>query len=817
MKIRFLAATCLAIVPLASVVWSQTSGPGKSVATTTSTAAAAPAMTAATERAALNQYCVTCHNEKLKKTGFRAAQVLTLDTVDTANVEQNAEIWEKVVHKTRAGMMPPSGLPRPEPAKFEAMISYLESELDKHAVANIPPPGLHRLNRTEYKNAIRDLLDVDIDPAKYLPTDDSSRGFDNVAAALSISPALLEGYTAAAGKISRIALGQVSAAALTTYRVPSDTSQDYHIDGLPFGTRGGLVAKHLFPADGDYVFKVFPINKGLMDNNSAFGDIPGEKLELLVDGVRVKLYDWDKEVARGAAIHNGTADVHVHVTAGPHTVGVTFLATQLAPGNDLDQHFLRDTLETGGLPGFRFYPHVGKLDIIGPYKAEGAANSPSREKIFICHPANTSEETACAKKIIDKLARAAYRRPITAQDTETLMSFYQSGRNQGSFDQGIQNALQRVLADPEFVFRKETQPENIKVGQKYRITDLELASRLSFFLWSSIPDDELITVASQNKLHEPAVLGKEVRRMLADPKADALVGNFASQWLVLRSLQPLEPPAALYPDFDDNLRAAMLKEMNLFVGSIVHEDRSVIDLLNANYTFVNERLAKHYGIPNVYGSNFRRIELPADFEMRRGLLGKGAVETLTGYASARATVRGKMIMEIFLGISPPSPPPNVPTLPVSKDDAHGGRPTMREQMEMHRKNEPCASCHKIMDPIGLSMENFDAIGHWRTTDDGKPIDANGQLVDGSKLDGVDGLRTALVRYSPEFVRVIADKLMTYGLGRGTEYYDMPMVRSIVRQAARDNYRFSSFVLGVVNSEPFQMNMKEAQSETRASK
>jgi mono/diheme cytochrome c family protein len=810
MKTRLFIATCVAFAPaLVLTVLAQTSGTPKSTAT-------APAQTAVTERALLNQYCVTCHNEKLKKTGFAAATALTLDSVDTADPEHDAETWERVVHKLRAGMMPPSGMPRPKPEVLESMISYLENELDKHAVTNLPAPGLHRMNRTEYKNAVRDLLALDIDPSKYLPSDDSTRGFDNVAAALSLSPALLEGYTSAAAKLSRIALGDVKDPGSVTFRVPSDTSQDYHIDGLPFGTRGGLIAKYQFPADGDYVFKIFPINKGLMDNNSAFGDIPGEKLELLVDGERVKVYDWDKEVARGAAIHSGTADLHVQVKAGPHTIGATFLATQLAPGNDLDQHFLRSTIETGGLPGFRFYPHVGKIDIIGPYKAAGATDTPSRAKIFLCQPANPSQEPVCAKQIVSTLARHAFRRPVTTQDTETLMSFYQLGRNQGSFESGIEMALQRILADPEFVFRKETEPPTVKDGQKYRISDLQLASRLSFFLWSSIPDDELITVASQNKLHETAVIEKEVRRMLADPKSDALVNNFAGQWLNVRSLQTIEPLAATYPDFDDNLRSAMRKEMDLFVGSIIHEDHSVMDLLTANYTFVNERLAKHYNMPNIYGSNFRRIELTPDFDMRRGLLGKGAVETITGYAAARPTVRGKMIMQMFLGVEPPSPPPGVPQLKVS-DDIHAAKPTMREQMEMHRKNEPCASCHKIMDPIGLSMENFDAIGQWRTTDEGKPIDPLGQLVDGTKLDGVVGLRTALLKYSPEFIRLITDKLMIYGLGRGTEYYDMPLMRSIVREAEHSNYKFSALVLGVVKSEPFQMNMKQAVNETRASR
>ena len=815
MKIRLLASACCVIV---AVAWAQTSGsgpaPAKPAAPNT-----APVQTAATERVLVNQYCATCHNEKMKASGQASGLALTLDTLDTANVEPDAAKWEKVVRKTRAGMMPPAGMPRPNPATFESMISYVENELDKHAVTNLPPPGLHRMNRVEYKNTIRDLLALDIDPSKYLPSDDSTRGFDNVAGSLSLSPALLEGYTAAAGKLSRLALGDVKDAASTTYRVPSDTSQDYHIDGLPFGTRGGLIAKHQFPADGDYVFKVFPINKGLMDNNQAFGDIGGEKLELLIDGERIHVYDWDTDVGKGAAIHSGTVDLHVQVKAGPHTVGVTFLATQLAPQNDLDQHFLRDTIETGGLPGFRFYPHVGKVDIIGPYKAAGATDSPSRAKIFVCHPANPGEETTCAKQIVSSLARHAFRRPVTNQDTETLMSFYQLGRNQGTFDSGVEMALQRILADPEFVFRKEIEPPSAKAGQKYRISDLELASRLSFFLWSSIPDDQLITLASQNKLHETPVLEKEVRRMLADPKSDSLVVNFAGQWLNVRALQVTEPVASLYPDFDDNVRAAMRKEMELFVGSVVHEDRNVIDLLNGNYTYVNERLAKHYGIPNIYGSNFRRIELTPAFDMRRGLLGKGSIETVTAYPQRTSpTVRGERIMQIFLGVDPPSPPPNVPALTENASDAHGSaKPSVRQQMEMHRKVEPCATCHKIMDPIGFSLENFDAIGQWRTTDDGNPIDSSGKLVDGTQLNGVASLRNALVKYSPQFVRLMTEKLMIYGLGRGTEYYDMPLMRSIVHEAERNNYKFSWLVMGVVKSEAFQMNMKQAQNETRASR
>ena len=754
------------------------------------------------ERTMFDAYCVTCHH------GVGAPAGMQIDKLDTANVGKDAEKWEKVVRKLRAGMMPPSGNPRPDAKTHDAMVTFLETALDRNKLVELPPPGIHRLNRTEYANAIHDLLGLDIDPAKYLPSDDSTRGFDNIAGALSISPALLEGYSSAAEKISRLAVGDVNEKTQVTYRVPSDTSQDYHIDGLPFATRGGMLVKHDFPADGDYVFKIFPINQGLMDNNRAFGEIRGEKLELLIDGERIHLYDWDREVGSGAPVHGGTKDVSFHVSAGPHMVGVTFLATQLPPSSDINEHFLRSTLETGGLPGFKFWPHVGKIEILGPTDPKGAPDSPSRAKIFVCKP-TAGQEDACARKIVSALAKHAYRRPVTQSDMETLMTFYQEGKNDGSFDTGIERALQRILADPQFTFRKEVQPEGLAAGKTYRITDQELASRLSFFLWSSIPDDRLIDLAAQNKLHEPAVLEQQVRRMLADPRSDQMVLNFVGQWLNMRSMQTFFPIPGLFPDFDDNLRNAMRKEVELFVGSVVHEDRDVMDLLNGNYTYLNERLALHYGIPNVYGSNFRRVELTPEFDMRRGLLGKGAIETVTSYPNRTTpTVRGKAMMKIFLGVSPPDPPPNVPPL---KDEGTGThaltKPTMREQMEMHRKNEPCATCHKIMDPIGFSLENFDAIGRWRTTDDGTPINPAGKLVDGSDIDGVKGLREAFIRYKPQFMRVVAENLLIYALGRGTEYYDMPLVRSIVRDADRNGDKFSSLVLGIVKSDQFQMNQK----------
>jgi hypothetical protein len=758
------------------------------------------------QKAVVTQYCQVCHSDKLKTGG------LTLEKLNPDNVAENTETWEKVVRKLRAGMMPPSGMRRPSPEALETFIVTLETQLDKAEKPSLPPPGLHRLNRTEYSNVVRDLLGLEIDASKFLPADDSTRGFDNVAAALQMSPALLEGYTTAASKISRLAVGDVSAPIESTYRVPEDTSQDYQIEGLPFGTRGGMMVKHLFPTDGTYTIKVTPISKGNMGNTNPFGEIRNEKLEFILDGDRLKLFDWDTERARADGMYN----FKFQAKAGQRVVGVTFLATNYIPGNDLNKHFMRETLETGGLPGYAFFPHVGKITINGPFNPTGPGDTPTRQKIFVCRPANASGENACARQIIQNLARRAFRRPTTGQDTEDLMSFYQEARKTGSFDDGIEMALRRILADPDFIFRKEPEPASVKAGQRYRISDIELASRLSFFLWSSIPDEELLTAATQGKLKDPAVLEAQVKRMLKDPKSQQLVMNFAGQWLALRALQTQVPTANLYPDFDDNLRKAMSKEVEMFVNSIVQEDRSIVDLLDGNYTFLNERLAKHYGISGVYGSNMRRVELTSEFDVRRGMLGKGSLLTISSATNRNAPViRGKTVMQIFLGVEPPPPPPGVEVDLSGANNVRGGTvPTMRQQMEMHRKHEPCNSCHKIMDPIGLSLENFDAIGQWRTIDGGSPIDASGVLVDGTKLNGAVDLRNALVKYKPQFARVLTEKLLIYALGRGTEAYDMPLVRSIVHTAERNNYKFSSFVMGVVKSDPFQMNEKMQLSENK---
>ena len=799
MRTNLLIATCLAVFSAALAAASASQLPAAGARS-----AAVAGNPTSSLRSLVDTHCVACHSTRLKAGG------VALQGPDLANIAENPASWERSVRKIRAGMMPPAGSPRIDPAVREMLAAGLEAELDRHAAVQLPPPGLHRLNRSEYQNAIRDLLALDVDAAKFLPTDDSTAGFDNMAGTLVMSPPLLEAYLSAAGRISRLAVGTALTPTQTVYRVPEDATQDYHVEGLPFGTRGGLLVRHQFPATGEYALKVIPVNKGNMGSNTAFGEVRGEKLEVLLDGERVQLLDWDKEVARG-----GTLDLRVLVTAGPHQLGVTFAATHYAPLLDLNQRFLRSTIETGGLPGFTFFPHVGSIRIDGPSNAAIAADTPSRAKIFVCRPSRPADEDACARRIVGALARRAYRRPATDEDVRTLMPFYGMGREGADFDRGIEMALRRILADPQFLYRREAEPGAVAPGQAYRISDLDLASRLSFFLWSSIPDDELLTLASKGRLGDPAELDRQVRRMLADPRSEALVVNVAGQWFNLRALQTQAPVVMAFPDFDDNLRQAFKRETELLFASIVREDRSVLDLLTADYTFVNERLARHYGIPNIYGSHFRRIPLGKDLDVRRGLLGHGSQLTVSSQPGRTSPVqRGKWFMQTFLGVSPPSPPPGVVIRIASTEkDAHGGtKQSMRQQMELHRTTEPCKSCHRIMDPIGFTLENFDAIGKWRTEDGGAPVDASGELVDGTMMNGVAGLREVAIRYSPQFVRVATEKLLIYALGRGAEHFDMPLVRSIVREAAPGNYRFSSLVLGVVKSRQFQMNVKTPGAE-----
>ena len=755
-------------------------------------------------RAVVDQYCVTCHNERTEAGG------LTLQGLDFDRVEETGPIWEKVVRKLRTASMPPQGVRRPDEATYEALASWVETNLDAAAARHPNPgrPSIHRLNRAEYANAIRDLLAVDVDAAALLPPDDSSDGFDNNADILGVSPALLERYLSAAAKISAAAVGSPSIdAGSETFRVRGDASQTGHIEGLPLGTRGGLRIDHLFPLDGEYVIQV-----NLLQTN--LGSVRGleyrNEFELSIDGERVLLAPVGGPEDYTAAPLNATDVVEainarlqarVTVQAGPRVVVATFLdKTSAQMGNRL-QAFERSTLIATDHFGL---PHIESVTILGPFGGSQPRDTPSRQRIFVCDPgdaAGAAERDACAERIVTRLARRAYRRPVTASDVDPLLAFYARGSREGGFDAGIELALRAMLASPKFVFRAERDPAGAAPGTTYAISDLELASRLSFFLWSSIPDDELLAVAAEGRLGAPDVLDTQVRRMLADPRADALVTNFAGQWLQLRNLRTAEPDKNLFPDFDDNLRQALGREAELFFGSIIREDRRVVDLLTGDYTFVNERLARHYGMPNVYGSHFRRVALGPDEDARRGLLGKGGILLVTSHANRTSpVVRGKWILDNLLGSPPPPPPPNVPPL---DEEASTRELTMRERMELHRQNPVCASCHKIMDPLGLALENFDAVGGWRDSEGGAAIDATGQLTDGSEVDGAATLRQALVKRSDVFVSTLTEKLLTYALGRGLEYYDMPAVRGIVREAAAGEYRFSSLVRGIVRSVPFR--------------
>src|SRR5579863_2802644 len=762
-----------------------------------------PVPTAAAQRALLDQYCVTCHNDKTKVANF------SLQSADLNHVADHPEVWEQVIRKLRAGMMPPPGMPRPSLAQYEQLRDWLESQIDRKAALH-PNPGnvmLHRLNRTEYHNAVRDLLDLDVDVTTLLPADDSARGFDNVAGSLTISPTLLEAYTSAAARIARTAVGFWKSPAQAAYISPADTSQTEHIEGLPFGTRGGMAVRHSFPSDGEYKFSVQNFGLGKF--------IPGEKLEFLIDNEVVGIRDYTGVglTAANSADNDGSIDLTVPIKAGSHMVGITFLATNYRPSLDLIRQYDRKSLEDNPIPQLQYHPAVGKIQIQGPFLPTRPEDSRSIRKVYTCRPASVEQETPCAKEILTTLMRRAFRRPVTPSDMEWVQGFYQEGRREGTFQDGIELGLRRILTSPQFLVRAEREPASAAPGQPYRITDLELASRLSFLLWSSIPDDELIDVASQNKLHTAPVLEHQVRRMLADPRANALVENFGDQLLYLRNLPATSPDGVFYPNWDDELRKGFRRETELLFESIIKENRSVVDLLTADYTFLNERLAQHYGIPNIYGSQFRRVALGPDLAYRRGLLGQGSVLSLTWVQNFRTSPvkRGVWVLENILGTPPPEPPPNVPPLEDTKSD--GKVLTLREQMTLHRSMEPCAGCHKLMDPIGFSLENFDADGKWRTKQGGEggvPIDTSATLWDGTKVNGPIELRQALLRYSPQFVRTITEKLMTFSLGRGVEYEDMPVIRSIVRDADKDNDRFQTILMGLIKSGPFQMRTKEVE-------
>jgi len=744
-------------------------------ALTQSQTPAAPTSTASPPDAAfLKQYCVSCHNARVKSGG------LALDALDPLMLEGHADVWEKVVRKLRTGMMPPDGAPRPAPAARETFTASLESALDRLAARQLDPgaPALHRLNRAEYANVIRDLLALDVDVSALLPPDDSAAGFDNIADVLTVSPALIEGYIAAAAKISRLALGDPSIGLdRAVYRVPGDLSQDVHLDGLPLGTRGGIIVRHTFPLDAEYDLQVAQGSGARLGGPAAAGP-RAEDLYVALDGARVAIQ------GRGAT--------RIRVPAGPHTLAAAPVVRTRTTGADGIFHVDART------------PGITQVVISGPFNATGPGDTPSRRRVLICSPPASADEESCAKRILATLATRAYRRPIaeSSGDVQTLLEFFRAGRQSGGFEFGIRRAVARVLVDPQFLFRMEREPPGA-AGAPYRLTDLDLASRLSFFLWSSIPDDQLREAAVRGALKEPAELERQVRRMLADPRADALVNNFAGQWLYLRELKNARPDS---PDFDANLRSSLQRETEMVFRTIVQEDRSVVDLLDSDFTFVDERLARHYGIPGVLGSRMRRISLPED-SPRRGLLGQGSILTLTSAANRTSpVVRGKWILENVLGAPPPQPPPGVETN-LEKDPEQVKATSLRQRLELHRASPTCAACHRLIDPVGLALENFDNTGKWRTMDGKTPIDASSQMADGTKINGPESLRRALLARSDVFVTVMAEKLLTYATGRAMRPEDMPAVRGIAGAMAQSGNRFSSMVLGVVRTPQFQMRTK----------
>jgi hypothetical protein len=759
----------------------------------------------------MDKYCMGCHNDKTKSGG------MSLANVDPAHPGTQTGPLEKVALKLRAGMMPPPGMPRPDAATATAAANFIEATIDREAATHSNPgrPILHRLNQTEYANAIRDVIGLTIDPAAFLPPDDMSNGYDNMSDVLTISPALLEGYVRAAGKISRLAIGDPTAApAVETYVVPQSISQTKHIEGTPMGTRGGIVVQHNFPADGQYVFRLSFYYSSI---GPVFGDnkpSEGSQIEIAVNGERVALLDFNGKMKVSDVVKTPP----ITIKAGPQTITASFIEKFSGPVQDFVMPFqqaLAD-LSTGHVNGLTGLPHLRDLGIDGPYNVTGVSETPSRQKILACKPATAKDEVPCMTKIMSQLARLAFRRPIVEADLRNLLVAYQTGRSHGDFESGLRTAIQAMLADPEFIFRFERAPANVSAGTNFKISDVELASRLSFFLWSSGPDDPLISLAAQNRLHEPMVLEQQVKRMLSDQRAEALTKNFAGHWLQLQNLEDVHPDVFLFPDWDRNLTNSMRRETELFFDSIVHEDRNVMDLLTANYTFVDERLARHYGIPNVVGNRFRRVEITDP--NRRGLLGQASILTLTSLATRTSpVVRGKWVMDTLLGTPPPKPPANVPPLKeanTTKDAiADEKLPSVRERLEAHRANAVCAACHKMMDPIGFSLDNFNAIGAWRTKDSGDPIDTSGVLLDGTPVNGPASLREALEKKDELFRRNFARNLLMYSLGRILQDYDLPTVRAIAREAAANDNRFSAFVMGIVKSTPFQMRRAEAVTAT----
>ena len=771
---------------------------------TASAAAQAPAEADVDGHALLRQYCAACHNDRTRTGG------LSLDGVDPDHPELDPATFEQVILKLRTEMMPPEGRPRPEAPVLAAFIDQLETRLDRAAAA-VPNPGrpiLHRLNRTEYANAVRDLFGLEIDTTSLLPPDDMSQGYDNMSDVLTISPTLLESYLAAAGRIARMTVGDPKATpSVDTYIVPQAFSQMRHVPGTPFGTRGGIAFTHSFPADGDYVFR---LSFYFASIGAFFGDnIPaeGEQIEIAVNGRRVALLDLDRKLRTTDVLRTEP----IPIPAGPQQISAAFIQRAAGPVQDFVMPFdqaLAD-LSTGHFPGLTGLPHLRNLGIDGPYDVTGVSETPIRERLLTCRPATDAApeaETACADEILARMARRAFRRPLADTDHARLLRFYDEGRTGTDFEAGIRMGLQAILSDPEFLFRFERTPPGVAPGENHRLSDLELAARLSFFLWSSLPDNELIDVAADGQLSDRTTLEAQVQRMLADPRAESLATNFASHWLRLQNLQDAHPDVFLYPNWDLNLNQSMRRETELLFDSIVRENRSVTDLVNADYTFVDQRLAEHYGVPNVIGNRFRRV--PVTEEARRGLLGHASILTLTSLANRTSPViRGAWVLDVLLGAPPPRPPADIPPLDENK---HGEEPaTMRERLATHRASPACSSCHRIMDPVGFALENYDPTGAWRTRDGGEPIDPSDVLFDGTRVAGPADVRRYIERHEESFTTNFARNLLMFALGRILEPTDMPAVREVVRQAAADDHRFSSFVIGIVTSPPFTTRRTDA--------
>ena len=760
-------------------------------------------MTADAQTAMVKQYCATCHNDRTK------AGTLSLASFDATRAAADVAVTEKIIRKLRAGMMPPAGARRPEEAQIIALASALENQIDRAAALN-PNPGFRpfqRANRAEYARAVRDLLAIDVDVNAFLPPDTISNGFDNVADVQSLSPTVMEGYLRAAAQISRLAIGDRSAAPTSvTYKIPRAKSQMAHVEGAPIGTRGGVSEIHVFPADGEYIFKAAmhyePLG-GLTGRSTMAMFNLKEQIDISIDGVQVAVLDLNTRMSESDPKNNlEPQTAPIHVKAGPHRVSAAFINTFEAIPDDLVMPLENTLADVSIGQGITLLPHMRELRVIGPSVVTGISDTPSRRRIFSCRPTTAAEEAGCARQIIQRVATQAFRGPVSSDDLQGLLSFYHDGRKRSDFESGVRLAMQAILASPRFVFRFEEAPATARAGQAYRISDTDLASRLSFFLWGTVPDAELLKHVTDRTLRAPGVLGKQVKRMLADPRADALSTRFAAQWLRLQDLEKVNPDYLQYPQYDERLAESFRKETELFFDHLVREDRSLLDLITADYSFVNERIALHYGIPNITGSQFRRVALP---ENRRGILGHGSVLVLTSNSDRTSPVyRGKWVMEVLLGSPPPPPPPGVPELDEVKPTGGGRTLSVRERMEEHRKNPTCNSCHRVIDPLGLALENYDPTGAWRIKDNEVAVDPVGVLYDGTKVDGPASLRAALIRHKDAFILSFTESLMTYALGRRVEHFDMPAIRTIVRDAAKNDFKMSAFINGVINSPAFQM-------------